>query len=116
MIRSENVTKGDIYTEPVSGAKVEVVDIRGWVLLFNIFSALFSTSMTSFFFSIWEEEEESGGNGCDCIVRIRSSDDIGTFLRSNGSVPIPPYLHREAVAGDKVSQRSMHLDAFVNLS
>ena len=31
MTRSESVTRGDVYTEPVSGTKVEVVDIRGWV-------------------------------------------------------------------------------------
>jgi len=79
MIRSESVSKGDIYIEPVSGTKVEVVDVRG----------------------IWEEEEESGGNGCDCVVRIHSHQDIGTYLGSNGSVPIPPYLHREAVPSDK---------------
>lgn len=79
MIRSESVAKGDVYTEPVSGASVEVVDIKG----------------------VWEEEEESGGNGCDCVVRIHSSEDIGSFLSSNGSVPIPPYLHRQAVPSDK---------------
>lgn len=79
MIRSEAVVRGGMYAEPVSGAKIEVVDIKG----------------------IWEEDEESGGNGCDCVVRIHSSDDIGSFLGSNGSVPIPPYLHREAVPSDK---------------
>ena len=79
MIRSVSVQEGDNYVEPVSGAKIEVVSIRG----------------------IWEEEEESGGNGCDCVVRIHSQDNIGTFLSSNGSVPIPPYLNREAVEEDK---------------
>ena len=29
MIRSDSVSKGDIYVEPVSGSKVEVLDIRG---------------------------------------------------------------------------------------
>ena len=29
MIRSEKVTRGDVYIEPVSGSKVEVIDIRG---------------------------------------------------------------------------------------
>ena len=53
------------------------------------------------FHRIWEEEEESGGNGCDCVVCIHSQDNIGTFLSSNGSVPIPPYLNREAVEEDK---------------
>lgn len=79
MIRSDSVSKGDIYAEPVSGAKVEVVDVRG----------------------IWEEEDESGGNGCDCFVRIHCDENIGTFLSTNGSVPIPPYLNREAVPSDK---------------
>jgi len=79
MIRSESVSKGDVYVEPASGAEVEVVDVRG----------------------VWEEEEGSGGNGCDCVVKIRSRDDIATFLGSNGSVPIPPYLNRDAVPSDK---------------
>jgi hypothetical protein len=29
MIRSEKVTRGDVYIEPVSGSKVEVIDVRG---------------------------------------------------------------------------------------
>ena len=29
MIRSDSVSKGDVYVEPVSGDKVEVVDVRG---------------------------------------------------------------------------------------
>ena len=78
MLRHDSVKKGDIY-RLVSGAKVEVADVRG----------------------IWEEDEESGGNGCDCVVRIHSEDNIGTFLASNGSTPIPPYLNREAVPSDK---------------
>lgn len=78
MIRSESVSKGDIFIEPVSGANVEVVKVRG----------------------IWEEEGESGGNGSECVVRIHSDDALETFLGSNGSVPIPPYLHREAVLSD----------------
>ena len=50
---------------------------------------------------IWEEEEESGGNGSDCVVKIHSNDVISDFLSANGSVPIPPYLHRKAVESDK---------------
>ena len=51
--------------------------------------------------SLWEEEAESGGNGCDCVVRIHSREDIGNFLHSNGSVPIPPYLNRDTVPSDE---------------
>ena len=79
MIRSDNIKVGDVYTEPSSGSRVEIKDVRG----------------------IWEEEEESGGNGCDCIVTIHDDDCIPDFLARNGSVPIPPYLHREAVESDK---------------
>lgn len=79
MIRSELVSKGDTIVEPVSGVKVEVVDING----------------------IWEEDEDSGGNGSDCLVRIHSDMDVESFLASNGSVPIPPYIKRDAVAIDK---------------
>ena len=33
MIRSEAVVKGGMYAEPVSGVKIEVVDIKGYVAL-----------------------------------------------------------------------------------
>ena len=38
MIQSDNVENGDIYTIPLSGVKVEVMDVCG----------------------IWEEDDESG--------------------------------------------------------
>ena len=50
---------------------------------------------------IWKEDEESGGNGSEYIVRIHSNDVISDFLAANGSVPIPPYLHRKATESDK---------------
>lgn len=34
-------------------------------------------------------------------MRIQSTDCIGDFLSSNGSVPIPPYLNRKAEPSDK---------------
>lgn len=65
-------------------------------------SILSSSQLTPFHTcSIWEEEEESGGNGTDCVVRIHSNDVISDFLAVNGSVPIPPYLNREAEESDK---------------
>jgi S-adenosylmethionine:tRNA ribosyltransferase-isomerase len=79
MIRSESVSKGDTLIKPVFGVRVEVVDING----------------------IWEEDEHSGSNGSDCLVRIHSNMDVEGFLASNGSVPIPPYVHRDVVASDK---------------
>lgn len=35
------------------------------------------------------------------MVRIHSNDVLSEFLTANGSVPIPPYLHREVVESDK---------------
>lgn len=58
--------------------------------------------------SIWEEDEDGGGNGCDCVVKIHSNDNLGTFLDVNGSVPIPPYLHREAVLSDKERYQNIY--------
>ena len=78
MIRSDSVRNGDVYT--VNDTNVEIVRVCG----------------------IWEEEAESGGNGTDCIVKIHSIDVVSEFLESNGAVPIPPYLNREAVESDKV--------------
>lgn len=31
MVRSDQVKVGDIYNEPISGAKVEITDVSGWV-------------------------------------------------------------------------------------
>eukprot|EP00956_Cyclotella_meneghiniana_P040860 scaffold207397_cov52-Cyclotella_meneghiniana.AAC.5 len=50
---------------------------------------------------IWEEDDESGGNGSICTVKIHSEDNFSDFLARHGTVPIPPYLHREAIASDK---------------
>ena len=50
---------------------------------------------------VWEEDEDSGGDGMNCLVRIHSHDTLEDFLRNNGSVPIPPYFNRKAEASDK---------------
>ncbi len=65
-------------------------------------------TLCSFCDSIWEEEEESGGNGTNCTVKIYSNECIGDFLNSNGSVPIPPYLHREAEPKDKLRYNNVY--------
>ncbi len=67
----------------------------------RLVALLFLTYKFVSFFSIWEEDEKSDGNGMECIVRIRSKESVETYLEKAGSVPIPPYLQREEEMTDK---------------
>ncbi len=69
-------------------------------LMFKNSSTLHLDSHSSFF-SIWEEDEKSDGNGMECIVKIKSKESVETYLEKAGSVPIPPYLQREEEMTDK---------------
>ena len=60
---------------------------------------------------IWEEDEQSDGNGLDCLVRIQTSTSIQDFLNQSGSVPIPPYFQRPAEASDKQAYNNVYAKA-----
>jgi S-adenosylmethionine:tRNA ribosyltransferase-isomerase len=61
-----------------------------------------------FFCRIWQEDEKSDGNGMECFVCIDSCWTISRFLREAGSVPIPPYFHRAAVASDAEAYNTVY--------
>jgi len=69
------------------------------LLLFNVYLWIFR---------IWEEDEDSDGNGTECYVRIYSNQSIEDYLKSVGTVPIPPYLHRSSEDNDKDSYNNVY--------
>ena len=89
MLRKEGVQVGDVFTEHTKGTtKFRVVHAIG----------------------PWIEDEHSNGNGTECIVECTTEDDgtVAGLLESVGSVPIPPYLNREAEASDKTSYNNVY--------
>ena len=58
--------------------------------------------------SAWLEDEESNGNGTECLVRIQSPLMVEDFLAQNGNVPIPPYFHRQAEASDSEAYNNVY--------
>ena len=57
---------------------------------------------------IWEEEEESDGNGLDCLVTILSKQSLAEYLDQFGSVPIPPYFQRPAEPSDRQAYNNVY--------
>lgn len=61
---------------------------------------------------LWEEDEHSNGNGTECTVRCVSHDDsiktLGDMLDAVGTVPIPPYLDRDAEESDAVAYNNVY--------
>jgi S-adenosylmethionine:tRNA ribosyltransferase-isomerase len=81
MVRKDGVLAGDIFTEEGKGtAKFRVVKVVG----------------------PWIEDENSNGNGTECVVECLTEDEttVAGLLESVGTVPIPPYLNRDAEASD----------------
>ena len=58
--------------------------------------------------SIWKEDVKSNGNGTEATILIDSSMSVGRFLDQHGSVPIPPYLHRDAEESDSVAYNNCY--------
>jgi len=78
MIREEDVRCGEIYSLP--RAKFRVSQVIG----------------------PWIEDENSDGNGTECVVECLTEDvmTVACLLDSVGTVPIPPYLNRKADTSD----------------
>ena len=62
-------------------------------------------------YRIWEEDEKSDGNGTECYVRIQSDKSLESYLSKNGSVPIPPYLHRASEKSDKERYNNVYAES-----
>jgi len=90
MIRSEKIQAGDIFTEARQGkAGFRVIKVRG----------------------PWIEDEHSNGNGTECIVECIIEDknmNLACLLKDVGTVPIPPYLGRDAESSDEEAYNNVY--------
>lgn len=88
MVREEDAQCGAMYS--VGEAKFTVVDVIG----------------------PWLEDENSNGNGTEVVVECQTQDEttVASLLDSVGTVPIPPYLNREA----KISDVSAYNNVFAS--
>ena len=64
----------------------------------------------------WLEEGEDDGVEADVVIEVGSEGDFAgstsmdTVLQAFGSVPIPPYLNRDAVATDDTTNQTVYAD------
>mmetsp|Transcript_24267 Transcript_24267/g.26055 ORF Transcript_24267/g.26055 Transcript_24267/m.26055 type:complete len:1191 (+) Transcript_24267:258-3830(+) len=91
MIRKEGIQVGEIFEENGKGcASFRVVAVE----------------------APWIEDEMSNGNGTECTVKCMVKDinigNVSELLRNAGSVPIPPYLNRDAEASDKHAYNNVY--------
>mmetsp|Transcript_28967 Transcript_28967/g.42281 ORF Transcript_28967/g.42281 Transcript_28967/m.42281 type:complete len:1000 (+) Transcript_28967:2-3001(+) len=91
MLRKEGVRVGDILTVPKSDGK--------------------TTFKVKAVVGPWIEDEKSNGNGTECIVECVTEEKaqlFSDFLDQVGSVPIPPYLDRDAEDSDKQAYNNVY--------
>jgi len=89
MLRIEGIRPGDtFFDEKVGKGKFRVVEVVG----------------------PWIEDENSNGNGTECIVECLVHDDItlSELLDNIGTVPIPPYLNRKAEQKDESAYNNVY--------
>jgi len=89
MLRSEGVKIGDSFLDRnKEAAKFRVVKVVG----------------------PWIEDENSQGNGTECLVEFMVDDEItlGKYLENSGQIPIPPYLNRDAEMGDERAYNNVY--------
>jgi S-adenosylmethionine:tRNA ribosyltransferase-isomerase len=89
MLRCEGIQEGQVFLDASSGkAKFKVVEVVG----------------------PWIEDEKSNGNGTECIVEccVQTSTPLDDLLANIGSVPIPPYLQREAQPSDVAAYNNVY--------
>lgn len=88
MIRKVGVDVGDEFIDSVEGSTSFTIE--------NVLGP-------------WIEDDKSQGNGTECIVRIQGFiGSVSSLLESVGSVPIPPYLNREANEQDKTAYNTVY--------
>lgn len=86
MIRRSHLEPNQLLRDANSAAEIRVESIQG----------------------IWEEDEQSDGNGLDCLVNILSPMPLDAYLDHAGSVPIPPYFQRQAETSDREAYNNVY--------
>ncbi|VEU37593.1 unnamed protein product [Pseudo-nitzschia multistriata] len=106
---------GDVLQKPCQDTALTVMIRKEGVQVGDLFhvhgegSISFRVEMVK---GPWIEDEKSNGNGTECVVRCSTKDDsianMSELFRSVGSVPIPPYLNREAEASDENAYNNVY--------
>lgn len=105
---------GEVLQKPCHGAELTVMIRKVGVLVGDDFKADGNGSVSFTVKSVkgpWIEDENSHGNGTECLVECsvqeQSIGSTSELLQSIGSVPIPPYLNRDAEASDETSYNNV---------
>ena len=106
---------GDNLQKPCQGAELSVMIRKERVLVGDTFKEHGKGSVSFRVEAVkgpWIEDENSHGNGTECTVKVLVQDqsiaDVSGLLRSVGSVPIPPYLNRDAEASDEHAYNNVY--------
>jgi len=106
---------GEVLQEPSQGAELTVMIRLDEVQAGDLF-LVHGNDSVSFRVKVvkgpWIEDEKSQGNGTECTVECsvedKSGGNVSELLQSIGSVPIPPYLNRDAEASDVSSYNNVY--------
>mmetsp|Transcript_33015 Transcript_33015/g.76063 ORF Transcript_33015/g.76063 Transcript_33015/m.76063 type:complete len:693 (-) Transcript_33015:266-2344(-) len=107
---------GDTIREKCNGLSLNVMLRQEGIKVGQEFSDVMSRSTVFKIVDIigpWFEDEASNGNGTECIIECKTNDEVtlNELLERIGTVPIPPYLDREAVASDSSSYNNLYASA-----
>jgi S-adenosylmethionine:tRNA ribosyltransferase-isomerase len=105
---------GEVLQKPCQGVELTVMIRNEGVVSGDQFKVDGNDSVSFHVKSVkgpWIEDEKSHGNGTECTVECSIQDQsipsVSELLRSIGSVPIPPYLDRDAEASDESSYNNV---------
>ncbi len=106
---------GEVLQMSCQGAELTVMIRKEGVLAGDKFKVDGDGSISFHVKSVkgpWIEDEKSQGNGTECVVECSAEDkksaSVSELLASIGSVPIPPYLNREAEKSDENSYNNVY--------
>lgn len=106
---------GEVLQKPCHGAELTVMIREEEVIVGDQFKVDGNDSISFRVKSVkgpWIEDEKSHGNGTECLVECSVEDkrtnNVSELLQSIGSVPIPPYLNRDAEASDESSYNNVY--------
>jgi len=106
---------GEVLQMSCQGAELTVMIRKEGVLAGDQFKVDGDGSISFHVKSVkgpWIEDEKSQGNGTECVVECSVEDKksacVSELLASIGSVPIPPYLNREAEKSDESSYNNVY--------
>lgn len=105
---------GELISAPATGLQLSVMLRNPKVQVGQIFNSEKSDSCSFRVVDVvgpWIEDEHSQGKGTECIVECEAASEeasLDELLKKIGSVPIPPYLNREAEDDDEKAYNNVY--------